>query len=250
MYTCSGPWPFDLFFPVLFLFDWVGALWPQLSKVLKPVRWAGNIPFSPASLQRQVVCSLLWPVFMCSSQGRAYTVSWLVGVQIKVIATCDLWPFIRASNLLPSTPHPTPLQKQEWVLYMCQPVSCYDLGIIYICCCIRLFCYTNHKSSKLWSAKVLSRHISEHCFGSWTFLWSLTVHHNIAFFFLVPFLCVEKVIVYTSWLPLTSIGVGEGWWNSFIKVFENCFGSKTEKTALHLPLQICYKVIVWTLFVK
>ena len=34
----------------------------------------------------------------------------LVGVQIKVIATSDLWRFIHASNLLPSTPHPTPLQ--------------------------------------------------------------------------------------------------------------------------------------------
>ena len=26
-------------FRFLFLFDWVGVLWPQLSKVLKPVRW-------------------------------------------------------------------------------------------------------------------------------------------------------------------------------------------------------------------
>ena len=25
------------------LFDWVGVLWPQLSKVLKPVRWARRI---------------------------------------------------------------------------------------------------------------------------------------------------------------------------------------------------------------
>ena len=60
-----------LFFPVLFLFDWVGVLWPQLSKVLKPVHWAGSIPFPPVSLQRQVGCLLLRPVFMCSSQGRA-----------------------------------------------------------------------------------------------------------------------------------------------------------------------------------
>ena len=43
------------------------------------------------------------------------TVSWLVGVQIKVIATTDLWLFIHASNLLPSTPHPTPLQKHTSV---------------------------------------------------------------------------------------------------------------------------------------
>ena len=71
------------------------------------VHWAGSIPFPPVSLQRQVVCLLLQPVFisgeslhcflvgspsvpaeagclllqpvfMCSSQGRAYTVSWLV----------------------------------------------------------------------------------------------------------------------------------------------------------------------------
>ena len=39
-----------------FLFDWVGVLWPQLCKVLKLVRWAGNVPFPPVSLQRQVVC--------------------------------------------------------------------------------------------------------------------------------------------------------------------------------------------------
>ena len=57
----------------------------QLSKVLNIVCWAGSVPFPPVSLQRQVVCLLLRLVFMCSSQGRAYTVSWLVGVQIKVM---------------------------------------------------------------------------------------------------------------------------------------------------------------------
>ena len=57
----------------------------QLSKVLKVVCWAGRVPFPPVSLQRQVVCLLLRPVFMCSSQGTAYAVSWLVGVQIKVM---------------------------------------------------------------------------------------------------------------------------------------------------------------------
>ena len=29
---------FNLFFLALFLFDWVGVLWPQLSKVLKSMR--------------------------------------------------------------------------------------------------------------------------------------------------------------------------------------------------------------------
>ena len=42
----------------------------QLSKVLKVVCWAGSVPFPPVSLQRQVVCLLLWPVFMCSLRGE------------------------------------------------------------------------------------------------------------------------------------------------------------------------------------
>ena len=71
------------FFPVLLLFDWVGVLWPKLSKMLKLVHWAGSVPFPPVTLQKQVVCLLLQLVFMCSSQGRAYTVYWLV--QIKVM---------------------------------------------------------------------------------------------------------------------------------------------------------------------
>ena len=44
-----GPLIFS-FLPFLF-FNWVGVLWPQLSKVLKPVRWAGSVPFPPVSLQ-------------------------------------------------------------------------------------------------------------------------------------------------------------------------------------------------------
>ena len=99
------PWIFS--FPVLFLFDWVGVLWPQLSKVLKPERWASSVPFPPVSLQRQVVCLLLRPVFISGESLHCF----LVGVQIKsyVIATSDLWLFIHASNLLPSIPHTAPL---------------------------------------------------------------------------------------------------------------------------------------------
>ena len=68
-------------------FDWVGIVWPQLSKVLKLVHWATSVPFPPVSLQRQVVCLLLRPVFMCSSQG------FLAGVNRSyVIATSDLSP--------------------------------------------------------------------------------------------------------------------------------------------------------------
>ena len=42
----------------------------QLSKVLKVVCWAGSVPFPPVPLQRQVVCLLLRPVFMCSFSGE------------------------------------------------------------------------------------------------------------------------------------------------------------------------------------
>ena len=40
--------PLIFSFQFLFLFDWVGVLWPQLSKVLKPVRWADSVPFPPS----------------------------------------------------------------------------------------------------------------------------------------------------------------------------------------------------------
>ena len=58
----------------------------QLSKVLKVVCWAGSVPFPPVSLQRQVVCLLLRPVFISGESLHCF----LVGVQIKVIATSDL----------------------------------------------------------------------------------------------------------------------------------------------------------------
>ena len=69
------PWPFNLFFPVLFLFDWVGVLWPQLSKVLKPVRWAGSV----------IVQEL------CESRGGrpglSVLTSLLVSVDVKIYCT-------------------------------------------------------------------------------------------------------------------------------------------------------------------
>ena len=38
--------------------------------MLQLERWAGSVPFPPVSLKRQVVCLLLWPVFMCSLRGE------------------------------------------------------------------------------------------------------------------------------------------------------------------------------------
>ena len=79
-------------------------LWPQLSKVLKLVRWARRILFPPVSLQQQVVRQFdLLPMHLI--QERAYTVSWVV--QIKVVLqqplTCD------SSFMLPTCfPHSPP----------------------------------------------------------------------------------------------------------------------------------------------
>ena len=47
----SGYDPLTFSFLPFLLFDWVGILWPQLSKVLKLVRWARRVPFPPVSLQ-------------------------------------------------------------------------------------------------------------------------------------------------------------------------------------------------------
>ena len=77
----------------------------------------GSVPFPPVSLQRQVVCLLLRPVFMCSTQERAYTVSWLVGVQIKLCYS-NLWlvalhPCFQPASLNYS---PSPLPCKSWRL--------------------------------------------------------------------------------------------------------------------------------------
>ena len=57
----------------------------QLSKVLKVVCWAGSIPFPPVSLQRQVVCLTVVAGVHVFIRGELTLVSWLVGVQIKVM---------------------------------------------------------------------------------------------------------------------------------------------------------------------
>ena len=48
-------------------------------------------------------------VFISEESLHCFLVGWYTN-KSYVIATSDLWLFIHASNLLPSTPHPTPLQ--------------------------------------------------------------------------------------------------------------------------------------------
>ena len=83
----QGHDPFTFSFLFFFFFDRVGILWPQLSEVLKLVCWASGIPFPPVSLQRQVVCLLLQPVFLSGESLHCF----LVGVNKSyVIAASEL----------------------------------------------------------------------------------------------------------------------------------------------------------------
>ena len=54
-----------------FAFYWVGVLWPQLSKLLKPVRLASEDIKQKQNERRTAAYLSPSALFMCSSQGRA-----------------------------------------------------------------------------------------------------------------------------------------------------------------------------------
>ena len=87
----SGDDPFYLSFLSFSFFDWVGVLWPQLSKVLKLVRWARRVPLSPsvpAVAGRQLV--IVRAAAYASDSGESLH-CFLVGANKSyVIATSDL----------------------------------------------------------------------------------------------------------------------------------------------------------------
>ena len=70
-------------------------------------------PFSP-SVPAEAGCLFTAAagvhVFISGESLHCFLVGWCTN-KSYVIATSDLWLFIHASNLLPSTPHTTPLQK-------------------------------------------------------------------------------------------------------------------------------------------
>ena len=103
----SGHDPLILSFRFLFLFDWVGVLCPQLSKVLKPVCWASLFPQCPCR-GRLFVSAAGVHVFISEESRHCFLVGWCTN-KSYVIATSDLWLFLHASNLLPSLPRTTPL---------------------------------------------------------------------------------------------------------------------------------------------
>ena len=91
----------------------MGFLQPQLFKVLKVVCWAGSAPFPPSVTAEAGSLSAVAAgvhVFISGESLHCFLVGWCTN-KSYVIATSDLWLFIHASNLLPSTPHPTPLHE-------------------------------------------------------------------------------------------------------------------------------------------
>ena len=106
---CPGPWPINLFFPVVFSLFWLGVsfmaliIWSIKTCALGPP--CPLSPNVPAVAGRQLVCSAAY--IYASDSGESLH-CFLVGVKIKVIATSELWLFIHASSLLPSLPTPLP----------------------------------------------------------------------------------------------------------------------------------------------
>ena len=93
MYCIHVPGHNPLIFSFLsfILFDWVGVLWPQLSKVLKPVRWAGSVPFP--SVPAEAGCSFAVAagvhVFISGESLHCFLAGWCTN-ESYVIATSDL----------------------------------------------------------------------------------------------------------------------------------------------------------------
>ena len=117
---CSNHWaipaPPNLFFPVLFLLDWVGVLWPQLSNGVKTCALGLPRPLSPqcpcAAVGRS---SVIVRAAAYASDSREILHCFLVGADKSyVIATSDsvvtLHSCFQPASL---TPHPAPLHIRE-----------------------------------------------------------------------------------------------------------------------------------------
>ena len=120
--------PLIFSFRSFFLFDWVGVLWPQLSKVLKPVRWPAASLISlmvsvdvkhhdyllAASLSLQCPCRgrlfvcccgrcscvhlrgepTLFPGWLVYKYKLCYSNLWLVTLHVHVARNSDLVEFL------------------------------------------------------------------------------------------------------------------------------------------------------------
>ena len=104
------------------LFDWVGVLWPQLSKVSKLVRWACSVPFPPSVPAEAGSLFAVAAGVHVFIQGRAYT-CFLVGwckVMLWQPLTCDSSSML--PTCFPSTPHPhSPTFVTNLLLFEHQP---------------------------------------------------------------------------------------------------------------------------------
>ena len=111
--VCSGPWPFNFFLSGFFSFligwEFYGPNYLKCYNLCAGPA-ASSFPQCPCSSRSSVrssCCLFIW-------SGESLH-CFLVGeINCYVIATSDLWLFIHACNLLPSTPHPAPLHTLQW----------------------------------------------------------------------------------------------------------------------------------------
>ena len=68
----SGPFPFD----------WVGVLWAQLSKVLKPVRWAGSVRVPGEIKRSRDLRGGRWSWTLTFAQKRSWVGRWSWAEQV------------------------------------------------------------------------------------------------------------------------------------------------------------------------
>ena len=86
----------------------------QLSKVLKVVCWAASFsPSVPAEAGCLFTVAAGVHMFITGESLHCFLVGCCTN-KSYVIATSDLWLFIHASNLLPSTPQTTPLHLKDY----------------------------------------------------------------------------------------------------------------------------------------
>ena len=135
---CFGPWPFNLFFPVLFLFDWVGALWPQLSKVLKLVHWASASSFP------QCPCCSMSSVSNCSSCCLCI---WFRGEPVSSyfsMACCSVvshWCKWRMFIMLPCSQYALILVLEHGNFGIRLPPGCSHHGVSVHCSCVQILSF-------------------------------------------------------------------------------------------------------------
>ena len=102
--VCPGPWPFNLFFPVILsLFGWGRSFMALIIWSVKTYALGLPRPLSarvPVEAGRRLVSAVAWAL-MRLMQGRAYTLFWLV--EIKVILLGNSGGVVNSLDFCPAS---------------------------------------------------------------------------------------------------------------------------------------------------